>query len=365
MKIFGKKDKNQKNNIATAVEDNSPVYQLPYFMDDNSKKNTKKDSDKKTSGNQTPTIKVDPELSKDNEATKKANASGKKPVAKASISTEKSKSNAEKSSKPTKSSDKTTAKSKNDTIKVKNDVQTAEKKVATKKAPLKNDTHAKTAGDKPKAKKSAVSDDKKSVEGVAKSKTPTETKEKSSSKSTANKSVTNAPTEEKAETKKQAEKNATSKIGVTKADSLLKVEPDTENEQKLTKIGKFEIKKSKDGRYVFNLYASNGVIVATSQIYSSSSSAMTGIKSVIANAASSPIEDQTLKNVTTLPYPKWEIYRDKGEQYRFRLSASNGSCVCHSQGYTTKTNCKKGIESIMKLAADADITKAYLDKKEK
>lgn len=132
-----------------------------------------------------------------------------------------------------------------------------------------------------------------------------------------------------------------------------------------TRPGRFEIKKSKDGRFVFNLYASNSVIVATSQIYSSSTSAMNGIKSVIANAGSAAIEDQTLKNIVTVPYPKWEIYQDKGEQYRFRLCASNGSCVCHSQGYTSKANCKKGIESIIKFAADAEITKAYLEKKEK
>ena len=133
-------------------------------------------------------------------------------------------------------------------------------------------------------------------------------------------------------------------------------------ETKATRTGKFEIKKSKDGRYVFNLYASNNVIVATSQVYSSSASAMNGIKSVITNAASAPVEDQTVKNYATLPFPKWEIYRDKGDQYRFRLSASNGSCVCHSQGYTSKTNCKKGIESIIKFATDAEITKSYIKK---
>lgn len=136
-------------------------------------------------------------------------------------------------------------------------------------------------------------------------------------------------------------------------------------ESKATKTGKFEIKKSKDGRFVFNLYASNKVIVATSQIYSSSTSAMNGIKSVMANASVAQIEDQSLKKVTTVPFPKWEIYQDKGEQYRFRLCASNGSCVCHSQGYTTKANCKKGIESIIKFASDAEITKVYLEKKDK
>ena len=131
---------------------------------------------------------------------------------------------------------------------------------------------------------------------------------------------------------------------------------------KTTRSGRFEIKKSKDGRYVFNLYASNSVIVATSQVYSSSTAAMNGIKSVMTNASTAQIEDQTLKSVTTASFPKWEIYRDKSEHYRFRLCASNGSCVCHSQGYTSKTNCKKGIESIIKFASGAEITKAYLNK---
>ena len=131
---------------------------------------------------------------------------------------------------------------------------------------------------------------------------------------------------------------------------------------KAVRSGRFEIKKSKDGRFVFNLYASNSVIVATSQVYSSSTAAMNGIKSVIANASTAQIEDQTLKTVTTVSFPKWEIYRDKSEHYRFRLCASNGSCVCHSQGYTSKTNCKKGIESIIKFAPGAEITKTYLNK---
>ena len=125
-------------------------------------------------------------------------------------------------------------------------------------------------------------------------------------------------------------------------------------EPKKSAVGKFEIKKSKDDRYVFNLYAANKVIVATSQVYSSSS--------VIENAAKAPVEDQTLKSYDTLPYPKWEIYQDKGGQYRFRLNASNGSCICHSQGYTSKASCKNGIESIIRTAKDAEIDKSYLKK---
>ena len=113
---------------------------------------------------------------------------------------------------------------------------------------------------------------------------------------------------------------------------------------------------------MFNLYASNHVIIATSQVYSSSTSAVNGINSIIANAEKAGIEDQSLKKYDTLPYPKWEIYVDKGNQYRFRLCASNGSCIVHSQGYTSKASCKNGIESIIKFAKDAQIDKIYLKK---
>lgn len=129
--------------------------------------------------------------------------------------------------------------------------------------------------------------------------------------------------------------------------------------------GRFEIKKAKDGRYVFNLYAANHVIVATSQVYSSSQSALVGINSVIANADKAPIEDQSLKSYETYGYPKWEIYVDKGGQYRFRLYAANGSCICHSQGYTSKTNCKNGIDSIIRSSRNAEIDKSYLKKEDK
>lgn len=83
--------------------------------------------------------------------------------------------------------------------------------------------------------------------------------------------------------------------------------------------GMFEIKKSKDDRYVFKLYATNRNVIAISQIYSSSKNAMVGINSVIANAPRASIEDQTLKIVSPASFPKWEIYIDKAGQYRFRL----------------------------------------------
>ncbi len=47
---------------------------------------------------------------------------------------------------------------------------------------------------------------------------------------------------------------------------------------------------------------------------------------------------------------KFEIYKDKAEQFRFRLKASNGQNILASQGYKTKSGCINGIESVKKNA---------------
>ena len=60
--------------------------------------------------------------------------------------------------------------------------------------------------------------------------------------------------------------------------------------------------EAKDGKkFFFNLYASNKVGIATSQMYLSAQSALIGVKSVTANAADAPTEDQSLKNLTLFP----------------------------------------------------------------
>src|SRR5690606_8148359 len=43
---------------------------------------------------------------------------------------------------------------------------------------------------------------------------------------------------------------------------------------------------------------------------------------------------------------KFEINEDKGGKYRFNLKASNGQVILSSQGYTTKSACENGIESV-------------------
>ncbi len=45
---------------------------------------------------------------------------------------------------------------------------------------------------------------------------------------------------------------------------------------------------------------------------------------------------------------KFEIYKDKGGEFRFRLKAGNGQTILASESYKAKTSCKNGIESVRK-----------------
>lgn len=60
--------------------------------------------------------------------------------------------------------------------------------------------------------------------------------------------------------------------------------------------GKFVLKKGKSGGFHFNLLASNGQVIATSEHYESKASALNGIKSVQTNAPDAAIEDETAED---------------------------------------------------------------------
>lgn len=53
---------------------------------------------------------------------------------------------------------------------------------------------------------------------------------------------------------------------------------------------------------------------------------------------------------------KFEMYKDKAGEYRWRLKASNGQVIASSgEGYTTKASCQNGIDSVKKNAGGAAI----------
>jgi hypothetical protein len=104
--------------------------------------------------------------------------------------------------------------------------------------------------------------------------------------------------------------------------------------------GKFELKKSKDGQFMFNLKAANGQVILTSELYKTKPSAENGIESVRKNSArEGAFEVKT---------------NAKGEPY-FILKATNGQEVGRSEYYSSTKAMENGIESVKKNAPEAKV----------
>ena len=119
-------------------------------------------------------------------------------------------------------------------------------------------------------------------------------------------------------------------------------------------MGKFVIKQTNTG-VKFDLKAGNGEVIATSEVYSSEDACRNGIASVQKNAPVANVEDQTVEGYAEAKHPKFEVYEDKGGEFRFRLKATNGQIIAVSEGYKAKASCMNGVESVKKNAPDADI----------
>ena len=182
-------------------------------------------------------------------------------------------------------------------------------------------------------------------------------KETASAKKSAAKA---APAEEKAAAKKTAAKPAAKPVAKPVVKEETKpAEQVIEAGDDSAPHGKFIIKKTDKGNFVYKLYSSNYRVVAIGAgLYTSISSCKTGINSVRSNAATAPIEDQTLQKWEELKFPKWQIYTDKQGEIRLRLLASNGNIVATTNdGYLSKEAAKKGIAAIARAAKGAAIVR--------
>ena len=104
--------------------------------------------------------------------------------------------------------------------------------------------------------------------------------------------------------------------------------------------GKFELKKAKDGQFHFNLLATNGQPILSSEMYKAKDSALNGIESVRKNSQ----RDGAFQTKTS-----------SSDKHYFLLMASNGQVVGQSQMYASAAGCKSGIESVQKNAPSAVI----------
>ena len=104
--------------------------------------------------------------------------------------------------------------------------------------------------------------------------------------------------------------------------------------------GKFEIKEGTSGKFRFNLKASNGQIILSSETYETKQGAEKGVESVRKNAADdNRYERKTAKN---------------GDAF-FVLKAGNGEPLGRSETYSSLSAMENGIESVKRNAIDSEV----------
>jgi hypothetical protein len=112
---------------------------------------------------------------------------------------------------------------------------------------------------------------------------------------------------------------------------------------------KFETLKGDDGLYYFQLRAENGRIVLTSDSYASKSGAAKGTKSA---------------QQTGLDATSFDLVKGDGEQYAFRILATNKNVLARSEMYASKSNAIAGATSVRallrKLAGASALTDAEI-----
>jgi uncharacterized protein YegP (UPF0339 family) len=103
--------------------------------------------------------------------------------------------------------------------------------------------------------------------------------------------------------------------------------------------GTFEIKRTADGKFMFNLKAANEQIILTSQTYETKENAENGIASVKQNA----VHDERYEEKTGTD----------GSPY-FVLHAGNNLVIGRSEMYSSHEAMHKGIASVKKNATTAE-----------
>ena len=100
----------------------------------------------------------------------------------------------------------------------------------------------------------------------------------------------------------------------------------------------FELKQ-KDSTYHFNLKASNGQVILSSEVYNTKAAAKNGIESVKKNAREEA---------------RYERKTAKNGKFHFNLKATNGQIIGSSQMYASESGMNNGIKSVMKNAPGAE-----------
>jgi uncharacterized protein len=120
--------------------------------------------------------------------------------------------------------------------------------------------------------------------------------------------------------------------------------------------GAYEILEASDGSYYFNLTAANHEIVGTSEMYSSKYNAQRGASTV---RALTLMLGETPVIKPAIHQARFEIFTGEDKKFYFHLRAGNGEIILVSQAYTAKSSAVSGIASVESNGSAASQWKVF------
>ncbi|WP_144798352.1 HVO_2922 family protein [Halorubrum depositum] len=122
----------------------------------------------------------------------------------------------------------------------------------------------------------------------------------------------------------------------------------------------FEMFRDAAGEWRWRLIHENGNVLADSgEGYSSRSKARQGLDSVRSNAAEAALDDLDAEDAAagaSDASATFELYEDRGGDYRWRLRHRNGNVIADSgEGYASKSGAEDAIERVRDYAPDASV----------
>ena len=177
--------------------------------------------------------------------------------------------------------------------------------------------------------------------------------EKTSQEPVAEKDAVREEKTEKTEEPVNAEEPAKT-VKATKADDGKKKTPEktakkekteksapvkTEIKEEKFKLGKWVIEEKSEDEFIAVLFASNGEIMLTSEIYTTEDGARKGVATII----------KAVNN------GEFVTHRNKNGTFYFKLKSANNRLLCAGEIYKEKSSCLSAVESVKRIAADSPI----------
>lgn len=113
-------------------------------------------------------------------------------------------------------------------------------------------------------------------------------------------------------------------------------------------MGKFVLSQSIEGfRFVLENY--QGEIIGISPFFSDEKSCKQGMLRVNRLAPGSKVEDKTGNDRSTMAYPKYVVFKDSNDMFRYNLEDKEGQSILLSPAYTSLRHCLDTVSAVRSI----------------